>query len=213
MKMCLNKKGVALILVLMIVVLSAGLLAAIMYYAMTGTEISGLQRKYETSKEASLGAIEIFTKDIIPRVLQDQAAGLSGITGLLTQGVGIVDSVVVDTSMNTCFDSKLRSTTTGWDASCVNATNTDPTLNPDITFNLLSATGSTRPYVVNVKIIDTAIGNSSLSGVALEGGGVVETGLGEITTRHFPYLYTMTVQGRLQNSTTERAGFEILYAY
>ncbi len=66
-----DKTGVALVLVLMIVVISAGLLSAIMYYALSGTEISGLQRKYETSKEASLGAIDIFTKELIPRSLTD----------------------------------------------------------------------------------------------------------------------------------------------
>ncbi len=212
MKIYLNKKGVALVLVLMIVVLSAALLAVIMYYSMTGTEISGLQRKYETSKEASLGAVEIFTKDIIPSVLQNQAAGLSGITGALTQGVGIVDSVV-PVSSNACFLSKLTSTTGSWSGCTGNPTSTDPTDSADITFSLLSAAGSSRPFVVNAKIIDTATGNSSMSGMSLEGAGVVETGLGEITTRHFPYLYTMMVQGQLQNSTTERANFEILYAY
>ncbi len=212
MKIRPNKKGVALVLVLVIVVLSAALLAVIMYYSMTGTEISGLQRKYETSKEASLGAVEIFTKDIIPSVLQNQGAGLSGITGALTQGVGIVDSVV-PVSSNACFLSKLTSTTGSWAGCDAQATNTDPTAVPDITFNLLSAAGSTRPYVVNAKIIDTAAGNSSMSGMNLEGAGVVETGLGEITTRHFPYLYTMMVQGQLQNSQTERTNLEILYAY
>ena len=213
MKTCINKTGVALVLVLMIVVLSAGLLAAIMYYTMTGTEISGLQRKYETSKEASLGALEIFTKDIIPGVLQDQAGGLSGITNNLIKGSGAIVDVVTPGSSNPCFNSKLTTTTGSWLSECVDPTNTDPTIGTDITFNLLSVTGSTRPYVVNAKIIDTAVGNSSMSGVDLETGGVVETGSGEIETRHFPFLYTMMIQGQLQNNTSQRANFEILYAY
>ncbi len=209
MKKCLNKKGVALVLVLMIVVFSAALLAVIMYYSMTGTEISGLQRKYETSKEASLGAVEIFTKEIIPRTLME--GDLSTVVSSLTQGVGIVNSIAPGDV--TCFQKKLLNETGSWSGCDANATNTDPTILPDITFNLLSAAGSSRPYVVNAKIIDTATGNSSMTGELLEGAGVVETGLGEITTRHFPYLYTMMVQGQLQNSQTERANLEILYAY
>jgi hypothetical protein len=211
MKIQLNKAGVALVLVLMIVVISAGLLAAIMYYTLSGSETSGLQRKYETSKEASLGGIDIFTKDLIPRSLQ--VGALSTVVGTLTQGVGVLNSVTVG-SGNSCFAQKLTTASASW-TSCgpiANATNADATVSPDITFNLLSTSGS-RPYVVQMKIIDTARGNSNMNGIALEGEGVVESGLGMITARHFPYLYTITSEGKPQNSTTERANFEILYAY
>jgi hypothetical protein len=213
MKIRLNKAGVALVLVLMIVVISAGLLSAIMYYALSGSEISGLQRKYETSKEASLGAIDIVTKDLIPNVLRDQGLGLSGVTAAFTQGAGIVNSIAPGAgTTNACFLSKLTSPTASWTV-CTNPTNPDPTVNPDIRFQLLSASGSTRPFVVEMKIIDTSIGNSNLSGINLEGEGVVESGLGMITARHFPFLYTITSEGKPLNSTTERANFEILYAY
>jgi len=207
-----DETGVALILVLVIVVISAGLLAAIMYYALTGSEISGLQRKYQTSKEASLGAIEIFTKDIVPSVLRDQSLGLSGIVGDLTQGVGIVNSVTA-VSSNACFWSKLNSPSASWSAGCVDPTNPDPGSGTDITFKLRSASGSSRPFEVDLKIIDTVRGNSDMSGVSLVTAGVVESAASTISTRHFPYLYTIEVQGQPENSTTERANFEILYAY
>jgi hypothetical protein len=209
MKICLNRTGVALILVLMIVVLSAGLLSAIMYYVLSGSEVSGLQRRYQTSKEASLGVIDVFTKELIPRTLEQ--VNLSTVVGSITQGAGIVNLIAPGAS-NACFQSKLTLTTGLW-VGCNNATNPDPTVNPDITFSLRSADGSNRPFVVSSKIIDTVSGNSNQSGVALEGEGVVESGLGNITSRHFPFLYTITVQGQLQGSTTERASFEILYAY
>jgi hypothetical protein len=212
MKMCMNKAGVALVLVLMIVVISAGLLSAIMYYALSGSEISGLQRKYETSKEASLGAIDILTKELIPMVLRQQAMGLSGVAAALTQGTGIVNSIAANSTRDTCFRNKLTLPSASWGGGTCD-TNVDPTINPDITFRLLSASGSNRPFVVEMKIIDTSIGNSNLSGINLEGGGVVESGLGMITARHFPYLYTITSEGKPVNSTTERANFEILYAY
>lgn len=217
MKIHVDNTGVALVLVLVIIVISAGLLAAIMYYTLTGSEISGLQRKYQVSKEASLGAIDVFTRDIIPSLLQNQAIGLSGIAAGLAQGAGIVNSITADTSRNTCFLNKLTSSplvSTGtWTGCVADDTNADPTVRPDITFKLLNASGSTRPFDVNLKIIDTVAGNSDMSGISLQGTGVVESGLGTISTRHFPYLYTIEVQGQLENSTTERAEFEILYAY
>jgi hypothetical protein len=212
MKIRLNKTGVALVLVLMIVVISAGLLSAIMYYALSGSEISGLQRKYETSKEASLGAVDIFIKELIPRSLQ--VGALSVVVGSLTQGTGILNSVTVG-SGNACFAQKLTTASASWTAcgTIANATDANATVSPDITFQLLSASGANRPFVVQAKIIDTAVGNSNMNGISLEGEGVVESGLGMITARHFPYLYTITTEGKPANSTTERANFEILYAY
>lgn len=212
-----DKTGVALMLVLMIVVISAGLLSAIMYYVLSGSEISGLQRKYETSKEASLGAIDIFTKELIPKVMQQPASGLSAVAAALSQGTGIVNSVAADATQNPCFLSKLTTSplqATGTWANCsADDVNADPTVRPDITFKLRSASGSGLPFEVKTKIIDTIAGNSNISGISLTGAGVVESGFGTISTRHFPYFYTIEVEGKLENSTTERASFEILYAY
>jgi hypothetical protein len=211
MKMCLNRSGVALVLVLIVVVISAGLLAVVMYYTLSGSEISGLQRRYETSKEASLGAIDIFTKELIPSVLQNQAAGLSGIAAALTQGAGVVNSIAADSGKNACFLNKLTRSSANWGGGTCD-TGTDPNVNSDITFRLVSTAGG-QPFQVNLKIIDTVAGNSSLSGVTLEGAGVVETGSGMISVVPMPYLYTFVVEGRLQNNTTARANFETLYAY
>jgi hypothetical protein len=211
MKMCLNRSGVALVLVLMIVVISAGLLAVVMYYTLSGSEISGLQRRYETSKEASLGAIDIFTKELIPSVLQNQAAGLSGVAAALTQGAGVVNSIAADSGRNACFLNKLTRSSANWGGGTCD-TGTDPNVNSDITFRLVSTAGG-QPFQVNLKIIDTVAGNSSLSGVTLEGAGVVETGSGTISVVPMPYLYTFVAEGRLPSNTTARANFETLYAY
>lgn len=217
------EKGMALVMVLMIVTLSAGLLAVVMYFAMTGGETSALQRKYQSSKEASLGAADIVTKEIIPRALfigDSTTGGLGTITTSFNTILGIVPAVPGVT--NKCFYKKLTKTASGspdsWstDANCPSETvsdRLDPTKNPDITFNLLSVTGGSKTYRVDVKIIDTLTGNSDLSGVILEGGGVVNMGGGNIAIRHFPYLYTIASEGKLQNSTTERANLEFLYAY
>jgi type II secretory pathway component PulK len=68
-------KGMALVMVLVIVTVTAGMLAVIMYYSMTGSEVSGIQRRYQSAKEASLGAMDVVTKEIITRVLQQNVVG------------------------------------------------------------------------------------------------------------------------------------------
>jgi hypothetical protein len=214
-----DKRGVALVLVLMIVVISAGLLAAVMYYALTGTETSGLQRKYQTSKEASLGAIDIFTKELMPRVIYEQgAASLSTIAAGLTAAPGIVNSITASATNDACLQRKLSSPTASWVGCGPNATTTkvgEGSDNPDITFNLLSIAGG-RPFEVNLKIIDTVDGNSSTSPVNLGGSaGVVPAMQATKQITHHPFLYTMVTEGKIQGSgnTAERANFEVLYAY
>jgi len=211
-----DKRGMALILVLMIVVISAGLLAAVMYYALTGTEISGLQRKYQTSKEASLGAIDIFTKELIPRVIFDQGTTtLSTIASSLIAAPGIVNSVTASATNDPCFQSKLSLPTASWIGCGTDATTTNANDDSDITFNLLSVAGG-RPFEVKLKIIDTVDGNSSSSPVNLGGSaGVVPALQATKPITHHPFLYTMVTEGKLQGTgnTAERANFEVLYAY
>jgi hypothetical protein len=211
-----DKRGVALVLVLMIVVISAGLLAAVMYYTLTGTETSGLQRKYQTSKEASLGAIDIFTKELMPRVIYEQgAASLSTIAAGLTAAPGIVNSITASATNDACVQSKLSSPTASWAGCGTNAATTNPNDDSDITFNLLSVAGG-RPFEVRLKIIDTVDGNSSTSPVNLGGSaGVVPAMQATKQITHHPFLYTMVTEGKIQGSgnTAERANFEVLYAY
>jgi hypothetical protein len=211
-----DKRGMALVLVLMIVVISAGLLAAVMYYALTGTETSGLQRKYQTSKEASLGAIDIFTKELMPRVIYEQgAASLSTIAAGLTAAPGIVNSITASATNDACVQSKLSSPTASWAGCGTNAATTNANDDSDITFNLLSVAGG-RPFEVRLKIIDTVDGNSSTSPVNLGGSaGVVPAMQATKQITHHPFLYTMVTEGKIQGSgnTAERANFEVLYAY
>ena len=87
-------------------------------------------------------------------------------------------------------------------------------MNPDIVFNLKGKADQTKPYVVNMKIIDTVSGNSDKTGVVLDlGSGVVDDASALIRIQHFPFLYTIVTDARQQGSTTERANIEVLYAY
>jgi hypothetical protein len=208
----MDKRGVALVLALVIFIVCAGLLAAIMYFSTTGSEVSGLQRRYQSAKEASVGAIDVTTNEIVARVIGGES--LTQIRASLLGVTDILSSVNVGTGMtDACFKNKLTLATGSWGCSNTNANLSDTGNAPDLTFNLLSTTGSTRPFRVDLKIIDTVSGNSSMSGTILEGGGAAETQTGQILVQHRPYLYTIVTEGKMQGSTTERANLEVLFAY
>ena len=203
--------GVALVSALIVVSISAGIFAAIMYFTLSGTEISGTQRKYQSAKEASLGSIEIMTKDILPRVIT--GTNLSAAVAGLTTIPDIVPAIVANPARDACFRSKLTSLTGDWPGGECDS-GTDPTVNSDIVFNLKGTAATTRPFVVSMKIIDTVPGNSDKSGTVLElGSGTVDDASGLISVQHFPFLYTLMTDARLQGSQAERANMEVLYAY
>lgn len=219
MKRCRMNRGVALISALIVVSVAAGIFAAIMYYAMTGSELSGLQRKYQSSKEASLGAIDILTKDVLPRVMSGTDLS-AAVTGMVIPSV--LPAIQADAGKDACFRAKLSGPAGGdalavpplpaWPAGCDSGS--DATINPDVVFNLKSTSTSTKPFVVSMKIVDTVTGNSDRTGTILEtASGVVDDASSIIKVQHFPFLYTIMTDARPQNSTTERANIEVLYAY
>jgi len=203
-------RGIALVLALVVVSVAAGIFAAVMYFSLTGTEMSGLQRKYQSSKEASLGAIDIMTKDVLPRVISGTTLS-SAVSGMVLPSV--LPAIQAAAAKDTCFATKLTTATSGWPGGTCDS-GPDATVNSDIVFNLKSSASSTRPFVVSVKIVDTVAGNSDKSGIVLElASGVVDDASSIIKIQHFPYLYTIATDARPQNSTTERANIEVLYAY
>jgi len=62
----IGKKGVAIVLVLMIILISSLMIGMVLYFSGKGTEISLIDKKYKTAKDASYGAVDFFLKDFIP---------------------------------------------------------------------------------------------------------------------------------------------------
>ena len=207
MRRFLAKKGAALITVIALVVVTSLVVATVYYFIRRGIEVTGLQKKYQTAREASLGGLDVFTKEILPMAigntnLSDVVASFNTITSAqVQQGSGVT---------NACFSDKLLKTTANWAGGCSNTL--DAKASPDILFTL-SGVAPARPFVVYTKIIDTVAGNSNTSGILLEGQGTAESQSGLITAQHFPYTYRMEVQSERQNDATEKANFSVLYAY
>jgi hypothetical protein len=208
---CLSgRKGVALVMVLVIVSISTAMVAVLLYFIQKGTEISGLEKKYETAKEASIGAIDVFTKEIIPLAINIASTTPgNSLTSALGNFGTITSATVTAVATNACFSDKLLKSTLSWAAGC--SSTSDPKTLPDIRFTLSGT--SAVPFDVYTKIVDTVSGNTDTSGVSLEGAGVAESSGGVIAIQHFPYMYRMEVQGERQLNPNERASFEVLYAY
>ncbi|MCX5809629.1 MAG: hypothetical protein NTX36_09715 [Proteobacteria bacterium] len=202
-----REKGMALLVVLAIIVITSGLAVTVLYFITKQTEVSGLQKRYQTAKEASLGAVEVFTKEVIPGTISGTTS-LSAKVGTFNS-ISTASATVVAPSACAFSSDKLKKSTANWGSDCSSAPVS--TASADLKFTLKSASG--QPFDAYVKIVDTVIGNTSAGGVSLEGGGSGDAGSGIISVQHFPYMYTIEVLGQRQQNPSERAYFEVLYAY
>jgi hypothetical protein len=200
-----DEKGVALVVVLAIVVLSTAMLAVVLYFIQKGTETSGLERKYQTAKDASLGAVDVFTKEILPTALY-QAITVPGssLTNTLGQFSATASARIDAATTDSCFSEKLTKSTSAWSTGCDSSTN--PKTAPDIVFTLES--NNAQPFRVYAKIVDTVKGNSNTSP-----NPPLDNTDGAASPGSQPYMYSMEVQGERQNNPSERASFEVLFAY
>ena len=212
MKHLADKKGVALVVVLAIVVVCTAMVAVVLHFIQRGTETSVLEQKYATAKDASLGALDVFAKEIIPMAIgMAQVTPANSITSALTNFTSITSATITAGVANTCFSDKLLKSTADWTNCATSNSSSDPKTSPDVTFTLQGA--NEQPFRVYAKIVDTVSGNSNTSSILLEGTGVAEGSGAVVSIQHFPYMYSMEVQGERQLNPAEKANYEVLYAY
>ena len=205
MRRFMKKKGAALITVVALIVVTSAIVAAVYYFIRRGVEVTGLQKKYQMAREASLGGLDVFTKEVLP-----MAIGGTTLANVVAGFNTITSAQVQQGATNACFSDKLLKTTLNWAGGCSNSL--DAKSSPDIRFTL-SGVAPARPFDVYTKITDTVAGNSNTSGITLEGQGTAESQTGIITAQHFPYMYRMDIQSERQNDPTAKANFTVLYAY
>jgi len=189
-----NEKGIALVMVLVLSVIALAIMAGLIYMITTGTQISGMQKRYKTALEAGLGGADITYQLIAAR--GDPNIPLTNFL-ITASNVGGVD----------CLTPKLNSPTSSWPAACSNSLTIDP--NTQATYDMRFDLGSYRAYA---KIADTVEGNSGPDSGLIK-GGVVAANTGEINVMSMPYLYTIEVDAENPNNSAERAKLSILYQY
>ncbi len=205
-----NERGAALVVVLAMVVISTAVFAVVLHFVERGTETSGLEQKYETAKDASLGALDVFAKEIIPAAIGlAQADPDHSLALTINNTFNATGRAAIDPQGDPCFGDKVLKSTANWAVGC--SKSADPKTAPDVVFTLQGTRGV--PFSVYTKIIDTATGNTNMSGILLEGSGVADSSSSTPSPQHFPYMYSMEVQGERQEKAIERANLEVLYAY
>ncbi len=193
----LNEKGIALVMVMILAVISLAIMAALVFMITASTQVSGIMKRYKTSTEAGKGGAAIIFQAIA-------AGGDPGYIATTLSG-SIPNSA--------CFAAKLSSDTSAW-GTCDKSMNIIPGTSSsyDVTFQL----GTLPTYNVYAKIVDTIPGNSSKS-VGGESGlltsGVVSANSGEIAVQSIPYLYTIEVQSVNSNNQAEKTNYSVLYEY
>jgi hypothetical protein len=208
-----NEKGFALVTTLMLTLIGLGITLCLLYMITGSTKISGTNKRYKTALEATYGGAEILVKDIVPYILRNYSSA-DNTNSALTNSLTTAYSGILPTVSNmACLRSKMTTNTTSWTTATCGATNLSalsPANSPDITFNLQGTNSNT--FLVYAKIVDTKTGNSSMSGVTLEGSSTSETS-STITPQHLPYMYTIEAQGKKTGDTSATAHLEVLYAY
>jgi len=217
MNYCRNEKGIALVMALVLALIALAIVSALLFFITQGSSISGIMKRYETANEAAKGGGEIFTKDLVTETLREN------LPSRMSDFNGANPNLNMVTSSNNCLYTKLTNPTSLWGA-C--STAFDPKTTPDITFTLSgpnsSSSDRSKDFNVFIKVVDTVGGNTDLSGLDLEGFGVVEGG-GLITPAPEPYMYRIEIQAeqnptkgaitRTGTTANERSNLSVLYAY
>ncbi len=125
-----EQAGVALVTTLMMMVLVTGVLAVLVFAAITGTKVSRMEGAYTNCLEAAKGGGEV----IISMLLHD----LQSPDGILNASV----------DNSTCFKQKMELETAKWLNCSSEAKSSNPYQKPDVVFDL----GNIR---IRGKIIDT----------------------------------------------------------
>jgi hypothetical protein len=197
MKTLRNERGVALITSLLLTMIALAIILALLYYLEQGIKLSAAHKRYQNALDASYGASEVFTKQIIPSLL-------TGAT--LPAGLSVNDA--------TCLSWKLSNPPSQWGAHC-SADQMSPELSKAADAKIkLQGLGSDTGFSVYAKVVDTIPGNSDTSGLdMLDAASGVAYGSSGVSPKHLPATYHVELQGQRDNSPQERSKLSVLYAF
>lgn len=213
-----NEKGIALVMVLVLSAIALAIMAGLIYMLTSGTQISGIQKRYKTALEAGTGGAQITFQLIGLRGETSatnsllSALNTYGLNAVITTSGSCVTRSVADcTSIGnyTGIATKFNLPTICW-TGCDSSLSINPLIATtyDMSFQL---PGTPISYNVYAKISDTVLGNSGGDEGLVKGGVVFSTG--EVTVVSRPYLYTVEIDAENLANPAERAKLSILYQY
>ena len=209
MKVLRNDRGIALVMVLVLSGIALAIMAGLIYMATSGTQVSGLQKRYKTAVEGDMAGAEMMYKIIGNR------GKLSGLTGL----------PITYTAADTCLFAKITqqtSSTNDWNScssgnlakatslTIIPADATKPEGDKDTYDFRLDLGTDPYKYTVYAKITETIEGNTAPDGGWVQGGVVWSKS--EFYPVPRPYYYGIEIHAE-KLGTPERAKLSILYQH
>ncbi len=204
MKLFRSQDGVALMMTLIVSAIALSVMASLMYIMVSGTRISGLNKRFTTALEAGRGGQAVVLEYVGTRGRPD---------------ADFMNAISFDSSgtSDTCLDDKLNKATVDWDATCdaILTINTGDSDTYDFKFELAAYTIYSK--IVNTIEVNTSAGGKAqkwvTTGVVTAGGGGAGGG-GTIEVVPVPYLYTIELDARKgTRADAEKAKLSVLYQY
>src|SRR4030043_1793753 len=146
MKLLRNEKGITLVIVLILSLVALATISSLIFMITTGTQLSGLQKRYKTSLEAGMGGADV-TYQVISSRGDPSIPGLSNFD-IPAENVGGVN----------CLNFKLNNPTSAWNVACDNTLTIDP--NNVNTYDVTLELGINPVWDIYTKIVYTVEGNS-----------------------------------------------------
>jgi len=217
------ERGAVLIMVIILSTVALAFMTTLIYMITVGTQISGIEKRYKTVRDAAYGGWEL-TRQLV--ALQGEPNSQDAFRAELNKAPYNLESVVTTNPTGSAgctgtteggkplqgMQAKLLTRSATWSSACGTSLTIIPANVNTYDFTLKLGTGTTK-YNVYAKVADTVVGNSAgeassrLAGA--EGASYRNSGLIEVFP--LPYLYTIEVDAENASNPSERARLSILY--
>jgi len=217
-----NKKGIALVTSLMLTLISLTIVMYLMYMITAGAKLSGANKRYRTALEASYGAADLITKDVLPQIFKTTIANSLTTPGTAVSGLGFSSGMNFTPSSDSCLMEKITKPVSQWSSTCSNSS--DPKISPDFSMKLNSVAGG-DPFIVYTKIVSTNCSDKrpyptgKCTGSDLSGFEELDPGLGTsggtsvVSPQSMPATYRIEISGERASNPMEKSKLSVLYAY
>jgi hypothetical protein len=208
-----TERGVVLVMVIVLSAVALLIMTTLIYMITTGTQVSGLQKRYKTALDAGIGGGDVFYQLI---GLRGETAGTNAFTANLnsfslnsavTTGGGCTG--VLSSATYTGWAVKLITPSTSW-VNCDRSIHIDPAT--PTTYDMKFELGAATKYSVYAKIVATTAGNTG-GDSTLANNPVVNSNSGEVAVVARPYMYAIEVVSQNSARNDERAKLSIVYQY
>lgn len=211
-----SERGAVLLVVIILSAIALAVATSLLYMITTSTQISGMEKRFRTARDANFGAVEVLGQMIFSKQTTTGAVFLASlnptypIDALGCQG-GTGASSATGLAAKILYDSST------WNASCKQTGVIDPKVanSYDFSFDI----GTSPVYRIYVRIIDTLSGNTLGTYAGQEVGSHLDTHQGVVSTQaelpveNIPYTYLVETLASNLTNATERSRLQLFYQY